>query len=180
MTLAESTSNISGVDVFQNRVVLTHENAGPMTNAKLATGDNSDAGIRYSVASSALTVESGMELHVATSKTFTPGGTVTTNASGGDFHIDDNATATFDTAGNTVGLDVLVDAGATFNANANTTVTGGDITTTGTGAVASSGGTVTMGASGGIGGGSGTIAFTGLTQNGGTTTVNSDAVFQER
>lgn len=173
---ADTTSNISGVDVYQNRVVLTHENAGPMTNAKLGTGDNGDVGIRYSVASSALTVESGMELHVMASKTFTPGGTVTTDASGGDFHLDDSATATLDTATNSIGADILVDTGATLNINASTTVTGGDITTAGTGIIANTSGTptTTLGATGGVGGGSGAIAFYALTQNGGTTTVNSD------
>lgn len=173
---ADTTSNVASLDIFQNRVVVTYENAGPMTNAKLATASNADAGIRYSVASSNLTVESGIELHVKNGKTFTPGGTVTTNTSGGDLHIDDNAIATLDTASNTIGSDILVDTGATLNINASTTVTGGDITTAGTGTVANTSGTptTTLGATGGVGGGSGAIAFYALTQNGGTTTINSD------
>ncbi|MBI3115097.1 MAG: right-handed parallel beta-helix repeat-containing protein, partial [Candidatus Kerfeldbacteria bacterium] len=75
---ASTTAAISGFDLYQNRLVVRHENAGPMTNAKLSTGDNADAGIRYAVSAGALTVESGIELHIWNSKTFTPGGTVTT------------------------------------------------------------------------------------------------------
>jgi hypothetical protein len=173
---ADTTSNISNLDLYQDRLVVSHENAGPVTNAKLATGDNADAGIRYSVSASNLTVESGIELHVKSSKTFTPGGTVTTNSTGGNFHIDDNAVATLDTATNTIGVDISVDTGATLNINATTTVTGGDITTAGTGIVATTSGTptTTLNASGAIGGGSGAVTFYALRVSGGTTTVNSD------
>lgn len=90
---ADTTSSITGLDIYIDRVTVSHENAGPISNAKLATGDNGNAGIRYSVSGGNLTVESGMELHVLSGKTFTPGGAVTTTATGtaagaaGDVHI---------------------------------------------------------------------------------------------
>jgi len=132
VTLAtDTTSNITDLHLYQNRLILRHENAGPITNAKLATADNTDAGIRYSVASSNLTVESGIELHVWTGKTYTAGGTVTTNVTGGDFHVDDSATATLDTSSNALNKDVAVDTGATLTLNSTTSIVG-DTTVTGT------------------------------------------------
>ncbi len=175
---ADTSSNIASLDLYQNRLVVTHENAGPMTNAKLSTGDNGDAGIRYSVVSSALTVESGIELHVKSGKTFTPGNTVTTNSTGGAFHV--AGTATLGTATNTIGTNISVDSGSTLTINADTVVTGGGITTTGTGNVVFSSGTptVTLSGTGTVGGGSSALQFVNLTQNGGTTTISSNVAIQ--
>ncbi len=172
---ASTTAAISGLNLYQNRLIVRHEDAGPMSNAKLSTGDNADAGIRYAVSAGALTVESGIELHVWTSKTFTPGGTVTTQGTG-DLHVDDSATATLDTATSAIARDITVDTGATLNINATSTVDGGDITTGGTGVVATSGTpTVTIRGTGNIGGGSGAITFYALTVGDATTATSTAA-----
>ncbi len=97
---ADTTSNITGFNLYQNRLIVRHEDAGPITNANLSTADNTDAGIRYSVASSNLTVESGISLYVWGSKTFTPGGNVTTNVTGGDVKI--NTSGVFSPGSNSV------------------------------------------------------------------------------
>lgn len=180
VTLAsDTTSNITGIDMYQNDLVLRHEtsSATPMSNAKLATADNTNAGIRYSVATTALTVESGIELHVWTGKTYTAGGTVTTNATGGNFHVDDSAVATLDSGTSSIGLDFLIDGGATLNLNADVTVNGGDITTSGTSATVAHTAntpTVTVASSGSLGGGTTpSLTFYNLTLSG-TPTLASD------
>ncbi len=152
---ADTTSNIANLDLFYSRVAVRYENAGPMTNAKLASADNGNANILYSVSGSALTVDSGYELHIWNGKTYTPGGTVTTQGSGGDLHVDDSGTATLDTATNTIAGDIKVDASATMNINASTNVQGGDIATSGSGVTVTYSGTptVTITGTGNIGGG---------------------------
>jgi len=133
VTLAvDTSSNITNLDIIDGRVVTTYENAGPLTNAKMATGDNGNAGIRYAVATGNLTTESGIELHVKSGKTFTPGGTVTTTATGtaagpaGDLHI--AGTLTMGTNALTVGGDY--NNAGTFNKTNTQTTT---LAATGTG-----------------------------------------------
>lgn len=169
VTLASATptANISGLDLIVSRLVLTHENAGPMTNAKLATGDNGNAGIRYAVVTSVtdnLTVDSGIELHVKSSKTFTPAGTVTTNATGGLFHV--LGTSTLDTASNVIGAGITVPSGGALHINTTTSV-GGTITVAGTGAIDTTAGTgvLTMSATSSITG-DGTFNVYGLATSG--------------
>jgi hypothetical protein len=124
-----------------------------------------------------VTTESGIEIHVKSGKTYTAGGTVTTNTTGGDLHV--LGTATLDTGSNDIGRDITVESGATLNINASTIVRGGDITTVSTGTVTTSGTpTVTMRGTGSIGGGSGAISFYNVTIGDGTTattTLSSDA-----
>jgi hypothetical protein len=154
ITLAADGSAISNLDIYRDRVVLTHESAGPITNANLITADNGDAGILYGMTGSNIAVDSGMELHIKDSKSYDPGGTVTTTSA--NMHVDDNATAYLDTATNTIAGDLLVDGGATLNIDADTAVTGGDITTAGTSAIVTKSAgtpTVTMTGTGSIGGG---------------------------
>lgn len=170
----DDASNIS-LNVHQSRVIVTYEDSGPITNANLGTGDDGDTDIVYSVASNNLTVDSGIELHVKNGKTYTPGGTITTNATGGDFHIDDGATVTIDTATTAIGRDIIADNGATLNINATTTVSGGDITTAGTATVTTTSGTPTVSVSGTgtIGGGSNALTFYSLALSG-TPTLGSN------
>jgi hypothetical protein len=75
---AAAATNITNLDIYVDRLVVTQESATALTNSHLATADNADDGIRYSVASGDLTVESGIELHVKSSKTFAPGDNVNT------------------------------------------------------------------------------------------------------
>ncbi len=136
---ADTSSNISGLNLIQDRLILTHENGGPMTNAKLSTGDNGNAGIRYAVSGSNLTVESGMELHVASTKAYTPGGMVTTTASAspssaaGDVHV--VGTMTMGTYALSVGGDLT--NGGTLSLSSGQTTT---MTATGSGFTITAGG----------------------------------------
>jgi hypothetical protein len=180
---ADSSSNIIGLHMYQNRVAVTYEAGSSITNADLATADNTDAGIRYAVTGTDLLTDSGMELHVWTGKTYDPGGQVDTTS--GDLHLDDTATAYIDTAGSVIDGDIIVDGGATpttLQFQAATTVAGGAITTPdggGTDAVINTSGspTVTITGTGNIGGGtSPSITFSGLiigTATAATTTVVS-------
>ncbi len=111
---ADTTSNITGLKIYQDRVIVSSENATAVTNAKMSTGDNADAGIRYNVATGALTTETNMELHVFTGKTYTPGGTVTTQGAGGNLHLDDSSTVNFESNAGTISGDVAIDASATL------------------------------------------------------------------
>jgi len=143
--------------------------------------DHCDSGVGnctnvpYLVTSNNLTTESGIELHVESNKTYDPNGEVDTNATGGDLHIDDNATAYLDTATSAIGRDILVDGGATLDIQNTTTIGGGNITTSGTSAIVTYTGTpsVTISGSGNIGGGtSPSIGFYDLTISG-TQTITS-------
>ena len=136
------TPDCTGLKLYQNNVIVRSEHTGnTISNADLSgcdadsgTGCN-DAEIGYTSNSNNLTVSSGYRFFVWTGDTFDPGGTVTTNATGGDFHVDDNAVAYLDTASNVIGLDALVDGGGTLYIDTTTRIEGGDITTSGTSAV---------------------------------------------
>ncbi|MDP2695768.1 MAG: hypothetical protein Q8O87_00770 [bacterium] len=112
--------DIIGIDMYQNDVIVRHEDAGPTTNANLSSGDNGDAGIRYSVATNNLTVDSGLNLYVWGGDTYDPGGTVTTQGTT-DFYIGAGATASLDTATNTISDDI--DNYGTLSITATTNVT---------------------------------------------------------
>jgi autotransporter-associated beta strand protein len=156
----DASTNITTLDIYQNRLIVRHEDATAISNAKLDNFDDNDNGnngdLPFTVTANNLTVYSGTELHVWTGDTYLPGGTVTTDATGGDLHVDDNAVCTMDTATSTIGRDVLVDTGATMRFNANTVINGGDITTAGTGTVTTTAGTptVSINGTGSVGGGS--------------------------
>ncbi len=106
-------SDMTGIAMYTNKIVLSHQSDGPMTNALLATAATSgDNDIHYSVSGGNATFESGYELFIESGKTYTPGGTVS---------VDD------------------IDINGTFNAGANAVnvsgtwdATGGAFTTTGT------------------------------------------------
>ncbi len=141
------TTDISNLNLFENRIVTRHENTDPLTIADMAVFDESnDTDIRFDAATGSahtLTVRSNTELHVASSTTFVPGGTVTLTSGGtgttydGSLHIDD--LATFTGAGTTtysIGGGFAVDTGATFTSGSSTvamtaTTTGKSITTPG-------------------------------------------------
>ncbi|MFH1048912.1 MAG: hypothetical protein V1732_04585, partial [Patescibacteria group bacterium] len=146
VTLAlDATSSITGLKIFQNRVIATSQSATAITNAKMATGDNSDVGIRYSVASGALTLETDMELHVFEGKTFTPGGSVTTQGGGGlhlAYSAVTGAAANFEANAVSISGDVTIDANTTLTASSGSLTVGGNWTNNGT--FTNNGGTVTF------------------------------------
>ncbi len=161
----------SDVHIFQNRIIVRAD-TGSISNANIGTGDNADADVPVSVSSSNLTVDSGFELHVYTGDTYAPGGTVTTNATGGLFHLDDSAAVTLANATNSIGTDVTIDTGATLTVNADTVVAGGDITATGTLTTSSGTPTITMRGTGNISG-AGTKTIYNLTIGDGTTAATT-------
>ncbi|MFZ1721290.1 MAG: hypothetical protein WAU07_02180 [Microgenomates group bacterium] len=173
----DGTGDSTGHVFYDETVVITSDDATAVDTTDMDFYDSSnDADIPYTVTSGNVTIASGHTLMIASSKTFDPGGTVITNATGGTLHLDDTATAYLDTATNTIGADILIDTGATLYINADTNIDGGDITLTGTGAVTTNVGTPTVTISGGgtIGGASGTLAFHHVTlDQTGTTVLDS-------
>lgn len=177
-------TNITGLTLMLDRLVATHENAGPMTNTALDTANNNgDAGIRYGVTAGALTVNAGLELHVLAGKTYTPGGTVTTTATGttagpaGDVHIPATAVMDMSTNALSVGGDLTNAGTMTLAATQVTTMTA-----TGAGFTITSGGstirTLTFnGASGGwTNSGALTVAEVWTGTAGGFTQANSTTI----
>ncbi|MFA5051923.1 MAG: helix-turn-helix domain-containing protein, partial [Patescibacteria group bacterium] len=131
-----SGANLTGINLYQNSLIVRHETGTSVTNANIATGigSYSDTDILASVSTNNLTVANNTELHIWTGKTYDPNGTVTTQGTG-DLHVDDSATAYLDTATSTINNNIAVDTGATLNVQATTTVNGaaaGGVTTAGT------------------------------------------------
>ncbi|MDY6987456.1 MAG: hypothetical protein SWQ30_05300, partial [Thermodesulfobacteriota bacterium] len=133
-------SDISGLDLYQNRVIVRHEDAGPITNADLSQYDKDDDGdIHFTSNANSLIVDNDHELHVWTGDSFSPGGSVTTSSGGtspgSDIHIHTNATFT---AGGSIscGGSWTAESGSSFTHSSNTvtfaaTATGKTITTNG-------------------------------------------------
>ncbi len=128
---ADSTTNITGLELYTGHIVLTHNTAGPMTNTLLATADNvADTDLLVSVSGSDATFTSGNEIWILGSKTYTPGGNVTCGS------LEILTTGTFTPEANTVTLN---DSGTpftvtgTFNEGTSTIVYAGTTATTVTG-----------------------------------------------
>jgi hypothetical protein len=129
-------SDIAGLDVYQNRLMLRHYDAGPITDADIGTCDKltgavcADTDQHYSVTSGNLTVDSDMRVIIGASSTFTPGGSVTTTpgataaAVGGDIKFA-ASTAAISMGSNAlnVGGDWINTAGGTFTASSGQTTT---------------------------------------------------------
>ncbi|MFC1663481.1 fibronectin type III domain-containing protein, partial [Patescibacteria group bacterium] len=176
--------NKTDVDLYQNAVIVREDFDGTITNADLSGADDGDDDIKYNVDGfNQLTVDSGFEIHVWTGDTFDPNENVTTSTTGGDLHIDDNATVIHDSSSDEldIGVDVYVDTGATLNLSEYMEVRGGDIVTAGTGQILDNGVySVQVRGSGTIGGGTGAIEFHILTLGyivTGSTTFASDISF---
>ncbi len=86
-TLATSTGNIAGLDLYKDRVIVSHgttstEGGVSITNMSFYDGED-DGDIQYVATTSptvSLTVRTGNELHIREDKHFNPGGAVTINA----------------------------------------------------------------------------------------------------
>jgi len=132
---ANTSSNITGLNLYQNRVIIRHEDAGPMTNTNLNQYDNTcnsgtgDTDVQYCLQGGNLTVEDGAKLIIWTGKTFTPGGTVATTATydsaltTGDLTIQSGATLSMGTNALSVGGDFLNSGTYSYSAGQNTTFT---------------------------------------------------------
>ncbi|HEU4677156.1 MAG TPA: hypothetical protein VFS75_00365 [Candidatus Paceibacterota bacterium] len=153
-----SVDAISGLDLYQNRVIVSNEatSATTTTIADLSFFDgDDDPDIQYTANGGTLAVNAGQELHVKAGKTFAPGGPVVVNGNAsasptdGSFHIGTGATyiagGTTTIAGN-----LIASSSSLFTAHAsgtffNATTTGKTINTTST----SSLGDVTFSGAGG-------------------------------
>lgn len=107
-----SNATITNFDLYQNRLIVRHEDDGPVSNADLDQFDSGgNADVPFTVTGGALTVSSGSELYVWTGMTFTPGGTVTTTVTGtaagaaGDVHVQSTATLVMEANALSVGGD---------------------------------------------------------------------------
>ncbi len=133
------TADIANLDLYVDRVITRHEDAAPMTIARLAVYDeNDDSDLRFVAAtgtSHTLTVRPDTELYVWATSTFTPGGTVTLESGGtgnifdGSLHLGPDAvftgagTTTYQVGGSLIlepGAD-LITASSTFDFTATTT-----------------------------------------------------------
>lgn len=124
--------DLTGIDLYQNRVILRHEDVFPMSIAEMDffdEGDDTDIPFVTSTTSSpyTLTVRPETELWIWNSKTFIPGGNITLQSGGsgnnwdGKFHVDNNAVFTgANGESHSVGGGFSVDSGAVFTSASST------------------------------------------------------------
>ncbi len=120
------TTDLTGINIYQNRVILRHEDVSPITIADMNAWDFDDEpDLPYTVSTSgpnSLVVRSDTELWVWSGKTFAPGGSITlqsgsTNSYDGKFHLDNNAVFTGASGEtHTIGGGISFDSGSTFTA----------------------------------------------------------------
>lgn len=143
------TGDMTGMHLYQNRVITRHQDILPLTIADMSHyDDDDDSDISFNAttsASTSLAVRADTELLVYASTTFTPGGAVTLQPGGtgnsydATFHIDNSATATASgTEAWSVGGRFQVDGSGVF-VPASSTVT---MTATSSGKTISSPGTI--------------------------------------
>jgi hypothetical protein len=131
-------SSISNMHLYENRVIVRHENTNPLTIADMSVWDSSDDGdIPFTAVDSSpdtLTLPANYKLLVWTAKTFAPGGNVTVSGGGagaafdGTLEVQTNGTLrAAGTESHSVGGSLVFNTGAQFVA-ASSTMT---LTTTG-------------------------------------------------
>ncbi len=131
--LVDPVLTLTDMHLYENRVVVRHEDVNPVTIAHMATYDSSDdTDIPFDAndgVSDTLTVSANHKLIVWTGKTFTPGGDVTLNSGGtgteydGTLELRDNASyISSPTVAQaiTIGGSWLTGTGATFTAGTST------------------------------------------------------------
>jgi hypothetical protein len=128
-------SNIGDLSIYENRVIVRHENTAPLTIADMAAWDSSDdADIPFTAVDGSpdtLTLQANRKLIVWGGKTFAPGGDVTISGGGGGSSYDgtlelfSNADWTgVGTESLSVGGSMILNAGADFaTSNGTTTFT---------------------------------------------------------
>jgi hypothetical protein len=127
------TADISGMDIYEHRVIVRHEDATPLTIADMDQWDSgNDSNVPFLATqggTNTLTVIPNTKLVVWTGKTFAPAGNVTLQSGGTGTSYDGSlelySNSTFSAAGSqshSVGGNFTVDSGAAFTA-ANSTVT---------------------------------------------------------
>ncbi|MDD5486335.1 MAG: hypothetical protein PHW65_02105, partial [Dehalococcoidales bacterium] len=119
----DDVTNVTGIEAYSNKVVLSHQTAGPMTNTILSAADSTfDDDIKYTLTGSNIDFADGFEMWVNASKTYTPGGTV---------DVDDvDVNGTFTMGANAVAVHGNWDAtGGSFTSSGTVTFDGTDAQT---------------------------------------------------
>ena len=135
---ADPVSSISNMHLYENRVIVRHENTSPLTIAKMSVWDSTkDGDIMFTAVDAAtdtLSLPADQKLLVWNGKTFEPNGNVTLAGGGGggaqDGTLEAQTNATFRAIGtetHTIGGSMIFGAGATYTAGLSTTT----FTTTG-------------------------------------------------
>jgi hypothetical protein len=109
-------------NIYQDRIILRHENASAITNANINSYDSTqetDGDIGIDSTGTNVVVADGWKLIVWTGKSYTPGGTITTSPSNDG--TDSNVDGDFD-----------IQAGATVNVSTSAVSIGGDFNNLGT------------------------------------------------
>ena len=112
-TLSGATGDISGLDLYQNRFMVTHEGTTSPSVALLSRYDaDNDSDLQYTAATTTntLTVKAGNKLYIKEGKTFAPSGNITINGSS--------------TASSTIDGSFLISSGATYTAGGVTSIAG--------------------------------------------------------
>jgi hypothetical protein len=142
------TADITDLDIYENHVTTRHEDVSALTIDDMTAFDyNDDDDVGFIAATGTpdtLVIMSGNELHIASTTTFDPQGSVTVNGNAlgspadGTLHIDNNATFIgYGTTTISLAGSFLMDDGATFTRASttvlmNATTSGKTITTTAT------------------------------------------------
>jgi hypothetical protein len=124
-------TSISDMDIYENRVIVRHENTDPITIADMSLYDSSNDGdipfTAVNAGTDTLTLPSDRKLIVWNSKEFTPQGNVTVTGNGGGAAYDGTlelyANARFTATGNeshTIGGSIISQSGALLNAASST------------------------------------------------------------
>ncbi len=142
-TKASTTGNITGLNLYQNRVIISREGTSGTTtrisDMSFYDGDD-DSDIQYTANGGVLTVRTGNELHIKDGKTFEPRGAVIIHGNGsstsmtdGSFHLPGTARY-YATSTLTLGGSFLASSTATYVASSTIATSSGTIftaTTTG-------------------------------------------------
>src|SRR3989344_1741599 len=129
-----NSGDLSGLDIYKDRLITRHEDSGPLTNANLGVCDKNggaqcaDADLHFDVTTSTnvMTVDNDWRLYIWSGTTFSPGATTTLAtggsafSTGGDLKFS-SSTSVLNATSNTifVGGDWINDAGGTFSKSSN-------------------------------------------------------------
>ncbi|MBN1698633.1 MAG: DUF2341 domain-containing protein, partial [Spirochaetales bacterium] len=170
--------NLAGMDIYQNHVIVRHDNGGSMSNTIMAAAHNGDTDIPYSQATPAVTTNDGTAFYVPAGQTFQQNGNLSAGSSAaanvkiqGTFnaantlHVRGNVTGSGTLNGGTAAIDIDGAFGITaYNATTGTTSVGGDWTV---GGFTHNSGTVAFDGTGVVA----SESFSTLRLNGGTRTA---------
>ncbi len=110
-------SDMANYDIYQDRVIVRNDDAGPITNADINNYDaDQNSQIKAGVASANLTVPSTQMLYIWQNSTFRPAGQIALQSGA---------------APASIGGDLIINTGSIFNAESNAVSIGGDWTNLG-------------------------------------------------